>query len=105
MAETLTGEESWYMDNFKLPVHDTQKVRRNFAGVEDKKYMSLEELQEGDTKGMTETDEATSGQTDGPYTHIQEQTMGQKSRWPYKQSADGKRYNTEKPTGFGKLVF
>jgi hypothetical protein len=110
MAETLTGEESWYMDNFKLPVQDTQKVRRNFAGVEDKEYMTMAELVEGDhhdghAGGMTETDEATSGKTDGPYTYIQEKTMGQKSRWPYKQSADGKRYNTEKSTGFGKLVF
>jgi hypothetical protein len=109
MEHSITGEKSWYTDSFDLPKVDTQKQRRNFPGVEEKQYIPMGDLVKGDHHagfgGMTETDEMTSGQTDGPYTHIQEKTMGQKDRWPTKMSADGKRYNTEKSTGFGKLVF
>jgi hypothetical protein len=105
----ITGQESWYMDNFKLPDHDTQEVRRNFPGYEVETYLTLEDLKQGDHHqergGMTETDEDTSGQNDGPYTKLQEKTKGQKSRWPNKQSGKGKRYNSEKSTGFGKLKF
>lgn len=93
------------MDSFGLSAMDTQKEGRNFPGYEKKQYVNLGDLQRGDTSGMTETDEETSGKTDGPYTHLQKKTMGQKTRWPNKNQSKGKRYNSEKPTGFGKLKF
>jgi hypothetical protein len=105
MEHSITGEHSWYMDSFDLPDHDVQETMRNFPGYQEKTYMTLEELREGDTKGMTESDEETSGQEDGPYTHINKKTKGNKSKWKTKSSAKGKRYNSEKSTGFGKLKF
>ncbi len=90
MEHSITGEKSWHLDNYKLSDLDTQKQRRNFSGYEKKQYVNLAELQEGDTSGMTESDAPTSGKEDGPYTHIQKKTQGQKSRWPVKSSASGK---------------
>lgn len=54
---------------------DTQKERRNFPGYEKKQYYTMEQLVEGDTDGMTETDSKTSGKDDGKYTKIN-QTSG-----------------------------
>lgn len=85
------------MDSFDLPKHDTQKVKRNFAGYEEHEYLTLEQIKQGDHGpnppggGMTESDENTSGKTDGPYTSIQSNTMGNKTKWPNK--------NQSKPTG------
>jgi hypothetical protein len=110
MEHSITGEKSWFMDSFKLSATDTQESRRNFPGYGKETYFTIEDLQQGDHQdhhagGMTETDEETSGKDDGPYTHIQKKGSGQKSHVGNKQSGKGKRYNSEKSTGFGKLKF
>jgi hypothetical protein len=107
MEHSITGEKSWFMDSFKLSATDTQESRRNFPGYDKETYFTMKELQKGDHHehhgGMTETDEETSGKDDGPY--MDSQKSGKRQHVPVKQSGKGKRYNTEKPTGFGKLKF
>lgn len=70
----MKAENDRNIESYKLPEIDTQKERRNFPGCEEKVYWTTEELQEGDTRGMTETDKHTSGKDDGPYTRLQEKS-------------------------------
>jgi hypothetical protein len=105
MAKSLQGEESWFIDNYKLPAQNTQEVRRNFPGYSEEKHYDLESMREGDYSGMTESDSDTSGKEDGPYTKINK-TKGKFGHAPKnKLSAKVDMYNSEKPTGFGKLKF
>jgi hypothetical protein len=99
----VQGEASWFMDNFDLPVHKADDLK-NFEGVSEKKYYTLEQISEGDCSGMTETDADTSGKMDGPYTEINE-TKGSRHLPKHKRSAKTDMYNTERTIGFGKLVF
>jgi len=55
-------EQSHEISSYKLPVADTQKVRRNFPGYEENKYYSLADMQEKyryEQAGTTDTDSAT----------------------------------------------
>ena len=110
-SHAITGERSWFMDSFDLPTHNADDLK-NFEGPDEKTYYTLEEIQKGDHGtqekfggGMTETDADTSGKKDGPYTRINKK----KGRWTHapknKLSAKVDMYNTERSTGFGKLVF
>lgn len=89
--------------DYKLPCCDVDEEKRNFPGYDKDEYFTLEEIVKGDRwGGMTETDEDTSGKVDGPYSKMQ--MSKQKPHVPVKSSAKGKRYNSEKPSGFKSAV-
>lgn len=99
MEHSLTGERSWHMENYDLHATDVQESMRNFPGYDEKEYYTLEEIRKGDTHGMTETDQDTSGHNDGPYTEIN-QKKGKYGHAPKnKLSAKVDMYNNEKPRG------
>lgn len=54
------------IDDYKTSVCNVDKEKRNFPGVKQEKYFTLEEMT-GARGGMTETDSITSGKTDGMY--------------------------------------
>ena len=64
---------------YKLPICDTQKERRNFAGYEENQVYTLEDLRQGDTEGTTETDSKTDPPSGG-YTKIN-QKKGNIKKW------------------------
>ena len=45
-------------------------INRNFPGVKEHQYYSLDDMRKGDPSGITETDSYSSGKKDGPYTNI-----------------------------------
>jgi len=76
---------SYDIDDYGLPVIDTQTQRRNFPGYTESQVYSLADLQMGDTSGTTETDSATHPQGSGGYTKIN-QKSGPTSRWPNRRT-------------------
>ena len=58
------------LGDYKLPVCDTQKERRNFEGYEKKQWYSLDEIRQGDFFGTTDTDSDTDvkEKNTGPYS-------------------------------------
>ena len=75
MKETSTKiTEKEELSQYKLPVCDVQKERRNFPGYSEETYFSLQDIVSGDTAGSTETDSKTDPKI-GNYTKIN-QTSG-----------------------------
>jgi len=71
------------IENYYLPVIDTQTERRNFPGYTEAEYFTMVDIQEGDQSGATDTDAAThkmmGKNTGGGYTKIN-QTSGPTGR-------------------------
>jgi hypothetical protein len=63
MAKELTGEHSWHLDSYELPVHD-EKEMRNFPSVGKKEYYTLDDIRNGDWSGTTDTDDVTDEERD-----------------------------------------
>lgn len=68
------------INSYNLPVTDVQSQRRNFPGYSEQVFFSLEEIQQGDSAGTTETDEITDTSKDNFETRINRKS-GPKSRW------------------------
>lgn len=58
------------LGDYKLPVCDTNRERRNFEGYEKKQWYSLDEIRQGDFFGTTDTDSNTDvkEKATGPYS-------------------------------------
>lgn len=85
---TLQGDTSANLEAYRLPVTDTQEARRNFSGYQVNQFVSLADLQQGDSSGTTETDEATDPSRKGEqgYTSLNKKLKGLKDKWPSKRS-------------------
>ena len=61
-------------EDYKLPVCDVDKEKRNFPGYKEEVPFTLDELREGDTSGTTDSDLKTHGKPskgyDSGYTKI-----------------------------------
>lgn len=66
----LTGESSYQIGSYNLPVCDVQEKKRNFPGYTESQVYTLDELRGGDTSGTTDTDSKTSSQGDEGSTRI-----------------------------------
>lgn len=64
------AELGYKIESYKLPVTDVQESRRNFSGYQVSTPYSLEEIQQGDTSGTTETDSKTDKGGSKGYTKI-----------------------------------
>jgi len=86
-------EKSKRIQDYKLPVTDVCHERRNFMGYQKDEYYSLDQIQEGDCSGITETDSKTSGKEDGEYSSINE-TSGKVRPWDGKSLGFEPKYDS-----------
>lgn len=74
---------------YGLPAIDVQSEMRNFPGYTEANYYSLENIQDGDISGATDSDSATEKlpgrNTGGGYTKIN-QKSGPRSKWNSRSS-------------------
>ncbi|SRR5258708_25862421 len=73
------------IESYKLPVVDVDTSRRNYPGYDKQEVYTMEDIQQGDISGTTETDSSTHPQGSGGYTKIN-QKMGKRQHVPIKRS-------------------
>lgn len=86
-------EKSKRIQDYKLPIIDVCEEKRNFPGYQKDEYYTLDQIQEGDCSGITETDSQTSGKEDGEYSTINE-TSGKVRPWDGKQLGFEPKYDS-----------
>ena len=70
------------IEEYKLPVCDTQSERRNFAGYEKGTWYTLAELQSGDIGNTTDTDSQTDDASkEADYSSIYKKHGGPGRSW------------------------
>lgn len=75
------------IEDYHLPITDTESDRRNFPGFEKGTWYSLSELQNGDLGGVTDTDSQTEDTNDAGASTIYKKRGKPGKSW----KASGKR--------------
>lgn len=76
------------IESYDLPIIDVQEKRRNFSGYQVNQFVTLADLQQGDSSGTTDTDEGTVGNDsdESGATRLNKKIKGLKDKWPSKRS-------------------
>ena len=79
MSNIQEGAQSDSIKDYKLPVIDTQKQKRNFPGYKEEQWVTLDEWRQGDWAGSTDTDSQTDDRQDNPRYKIKYTKLNKKA--------------------------